>query len=589
MTPKTDKGQTAEPLDISTRSIQIRIALINYSMLGIFLFYSEFINAVFNNLLDSQGASLAQRVVFTFKPTVVILYLALASILFAIVNRKLKPLYRWIHSPVRQGPSYAKARTAAIRIPWNILIFQIVAWSAGTTAYYIIHGFQAESGIPYIFGLLAKLSVGILSGMFTAILINITLLPVKAQLRIQRIRKGENELFSRIRETLVLLSASFYLAVTLSYIAYYYARSGQTSPDLSFYLPLFAISLAGILISAVLMALSRREYRIQIRSVQSGISDLADGSSDLDRRISILTFNELGEIAQGVNQILDNFQELMEEIRETSRSITDSTTTVSSSAQENASYANEQAAATSEVVSTMENVNELSQKVDDQVDRVAEQSGAVQHHVKDGVTTIQENIRQMDSVKSSYAQTFKEINNLGQLVEGIGEIVKMINGIADQIKIIAFNATLEAAAAGEAGKNFEIVATEIRRLADNTVVSTKEIKTNINRIEQTSRKLEELSEEDSRKIKEAWQMSQKVEDLFSQIQKSSQTTSDSAQEIQGSVDQQVNAFDQILTTMRQISSAIGQFSDSIDQNSTTAADLDRTVKVLNRIMERYGQ
>lgn len=566
-----------------------RIALINYSMLGFFLFFSEFINAVFNNLLDDQGLTFFERVVFAFKPTVVILYVIFASILFMIILRQLKPLFSWLGEPVYRGESYRKARTAAIRIPWNILTFQVVAWSLGTTVYYVLHGFQAESGIPYIFGLLIKVSVGIISGMYTSILINLTLVPTKRALKIRSIRKGENEGFSRMREMLVLLSSSLYIVVTLSYIAYYYARGVQHDPGMGFYLPVFGISLTGLLISGILMALSRREYNLQIRSVMEVVDALARESSDPEKRISILTFNELGEIAQYVNRILNNFKKLMAEIQGTSETITVSTQKVSSAAQENASYANEQASATTEVVSTMENVNDLSRRVDEQVDQVARHSVLVKEHVQDGFSTIHQNIEQMNSVKESYAETFEGISNLGEMIKGVWEIVKLINGIAGQIKIIAFNATLEASAAGEAGKNFEIVATEIRRLADNTVDSTQEIKSIIGEIQDASNHLADLSSQDSEKIKEAWQMSQKIEGLFSQILEASEASTQSAEEIQGSVDQQVNAFEQILSTMKQISTAISRFSGTIDEGTSTAVDLDETAKVLNGIVKRYGR
>ena len=75
-------------------------------------------------------------------------------------------------------------------------------------------------------------------------------------------------------------------------------------------------------------------------------------------------------------------------------------------------------------------------------------------------------------------ETISGIKMLGEKIESIWDIVNIINGIADQTKIIAFNAELEASAAGEAGKNFQIVATEIRRLADSTVSSTNEINNN---------------------------------------------------------------------------------------------------------------
>ncbi|THB68701.1 MAG: chemotaxis protein, partial [Spirochaetaceae bacterium] len=208
-------------------------------------------------------------------------------------------------------------------------------------------------------------------------------------------------------------------------------------------------------------------------------------------------------------------------------------------------------------------------------------------NVQDGFTIIRQNLQQMDHVKTSYMQTIDGIKNLSEHISGIWEIVKIINGIAGQIKIIAFNAALEASSAGEAGKNFEIVASEIRRLADNTVASTKEIRSRIGEIEEASDKLIQFSGSDSEKIQEAWKLSQVIEDLFAKILQSSEASAESAEEIQGSVDKQVNAFEQILITLRQISEGISEFTASIDENSTTAESLNQTVQVLNNIVQRH--
>lgn len=578
--PKNAKK--AKPVTAGT--IKVKLGIINYGILALFLFSSEFMNAIFNNKLDEAGASFAQRVSFAFKPTVVFLFFIFASVLFTMILRYLRPLFSWM----KKGTFYLKARTAAIRIPWTILIFQVVAWTTGTTLYYAINGFQAESGIPYIFGLLLKVAVGLIAGMFTAILVNLTLLPVKGLLKIEDIKKGENDGFSRIRDTLVVLFASFYIVVTFAYIAYYYARYGAITIGISFYLPLFTLCIISLAVPVMLMALARYEYRIQIKSITGVVRDLAGENSDPDHRISILTFNELGEIAAYVNTILNNFASLLSKISSTGMTIAESTKQISSSSHQNAAYANEQAAAATEVVSTMEDVDTLSKEVGNQVRKVAEQSSSVKQHVQDGVSTIQQNLEQMNHVRSSYAQTIEGIRTLGEHIDGIWEIVKIINGIAGQIKIIAFNAALEASSAGDAGKNFEIVAGEIRRLADNTVDSTKEIKNRITEIEEASDKLIQLSEQDSGKIEEAWELSRKVEGLFSRILEASDTSAASAAEIQDSVDKQVNAFEQILITLRQISEGISEFTGSIDESSETAAALEGTAGVLKEIVERYG-
>jgi len=496
----------------------------------------------------------------------------------------LRPLFIYLE----KKEQYKQARTAAIRIPWTILIFQIGSWALGTTIYYIIYHFHAESGIPFVFGLLLKTAVGLMAGMYSAIFINITLMPAKRKLMIQEIRPGEFDGFSRVRDTLVVLFSSYYIVVTFAYLTYYYANRGIAGGlGLEYYLPLFGLCVTSMTISGGLMALSRYEYRQQIQSIRDVVRDLSLQTSDFDHRINILNFNELGDIAGFVNKILNNFDTLLEAIQGTSEKIRESTKRVASASQQNAAYSNQQAAAASEVVSTMEDVDVLSKRVGSQVQLVVEQSVSVKENVRDGFSAIQQNLDKMDQVKVSYSQTIEGMRTLGEHINGIWEVVKIINNIAGQIKIIAFNAALEASSAGEAGKNFEIVATEIRRLSDNTVASTGEIKARISEIEEASDRLVQSSEQDSESIQEAWEMSQEIEGQFTRILEASETSSNSAEEIKESVNKQMNAFEQILCTMRQISDGISEFAQSIDENTETAHTLEETAEVLGGIVDRY--
>ncbi len=565
------------------RLVKSQIIAINIGFLGFFLFFSEFINALFNNLLDEQGADLFQRIVFAFKPTVVGLFFVFSFVLISLIFSYLRPLFFWL----KTGQGYEKARTSALRVPWAILLFQIIAWTIGTTTYYAMYGFQAESGIPYVFGLFLKLSVGLIAGMYSAITINLVLIPTKKKLEIVDVRSGERDGFTRVQDYFVVCSTAFYIAITMAYLAYYYARSGVVELGAQFYGPLFSFILMSMLIAFGLISLSRKQFTLQVRSIAQVVQDLALETTDPDKRIHILIFNELGEIAGNVNRILDNFRSLITDIHSTSSSIADSTGRLSSVTQQNAAYAAEQAAASAEVVSTMEDVDKLSKDVGKKIDNVAEQSVAVKENVQDGFSIIRQNIEQMNQVKASYDQTIEGMKNLSEHISGIWEIVKIINGIAGQIKIIAFNAALEASSAGEAGKNFEIVASEIRRLADNTVDSTKEIKMRIGEIEEASDRLIHFSESDSQKIHQAWELSHTIQSLFQNILSSSEVSAGSAEEIQGSINKQVNAFEQILITLRQISEGIGDFTTSIDENSTTADTLNQTVRVLNGIVQRF--
>src|SRR6056297_2328486 len=581
---KRDNVPDFEALDL-VKHIRIRLALVVYVILGLFLFSSEFMNALFNNSLDSSGAAFVDRLVFAFKPTVVLIYLIFSTILYVIIMRYLKPLFSYIV----EGTGYDQARKAAIKIPWLIIIFQFVAWTVGTTLYYMLKGWEAESGIPFSFGLPLKIAVGFPSGVYTSILFNLILIPAKKKLNIVAMREGEDDTFSRRRDYYVVGAIISFLIINFSYITYYYSRARIDIGFTSFYLPMLLTALFYAVVSYGLMALSKKKYFIQINSVKNVLRKMAKKNTQLDRHINIINYNELGETAAYVNTILNNFYTLLKKISETSSLMSDSSSTLASTSQQNAAHSNQQASSTAEIVSTMEGLDDLSKNIGTQAGQVEDSAGRMKDSVKDGFTITQENIEIMKEVRDSYQNTIEGMRNLGEHIGGIWEIVKIINGIAGQIKIIAFNAALEASAAGEDGKNFEIVASEIRRLADNTVNSTNEIKTKISDIQHASDELIGSSEEDTIKIQDAWEMSHRLEEVFKKILELSETSLQSAASMNQSVSQQINAFEEILLTVKQISEGINEFTDSIEDTKRTAVTIEETVETLNSIVESSSE
>ncbi|HPA72045.1 MAG TPA: methyl-accepting chemotaxis protein, partial [Spirochaetota bacterium] len=161
------------------------------------------------------------------------------------------------------------------------------------------------------------------------------------------------------------------------------------------------------------------------------------------------------------------------------------------------------------------------------------------------------------------------------------------NGIADQTKIIAFNAELEASAAGDAGKNFRIVAGEVRRLADSTVSSTAQIKGKINEIQKSSDSLILASEKGTERIREGVDLSSRLREVFGDILNSAEISASSSEQIVSSVNQQVSAFEQILITLKQISAGIDDFASSTKATSGAAESLKETGDSLKESLAKY--
>jgi methyl-accepting chemotaxis protein len=322
--------------------------------------------------------------------------------------------------------------------------------------------------------------------------------------------------------------------------------------------------------------------------VTSSVRDLAEGEGDLTRRLEIVSEDELGELARYFNIFLEKLRSQMIKIKETSETLTGSVQDLSVSSKEVASTSNSQASAVKEVVSTMEDSDKLSKSVAGRIVKVVGIAEKTRENVENGFAITRGNMEKMEEIRTANSDVINGIKALGKQIKSIWEIVEIINSVADQTKIIAFNAELEASAAGEAGKNFEIVASEIRRLANNTMSSTKAIKERIDEVQHASDSLIDLSEAGTQKIAEGWKVSKNLDAVFQEVLDSSETSADSAQKISESINQQADAFEQILLTLKQISDGIDNFVVSTEATTQASETLRVMADDLKGIVGKYA-
>ena len=246
---------------------------------------------------------------------------------------------------------------------------------------------------------------------------------------------------------------------------------------------------------------------------------------------------------------------------------------LTSSSKDNAETAQNQSTAVKEIVATMEDNTELSENISKKIKDVTSLANKTSEDVADGVEHLEQNVAQLGKIAEANQNTIEGIRALGEKIENIWDIVTLINTVADQAKIIAFNAELEASSAGEAGRNFHIVATEIRRLADGIIDGTKEIKESIAEIQKSSDSLILLSESGTEKIKEGVENAKSLENRFSSIKNSSEITAESADEITTIISQQAVASEQILLSLKKISGGVDKFREATEDISVASEKL----------------
>ncbi len=284
-----------------------------------------------------------------------------------------------------------------------------------------------------------------------------------------------------------------------------------------------------------------------------------------------------------INQIVLLFRSILNEIHEIGTTMIEPIENLAEIAQSTSSTSLEQSTGVKEILATMEDTDRQTRTIVDKIADVTTVAEGTEKNVNAGFETLQSNLDKMTEITDANVSTISGIRELGEKIGGIWEIVKIINDIADQTRIIAFNAELEASSAGGSGKNFHIVANEVRRLAAGITNSVDQIKKQIAEIQHSSDNLIITSESGTEKIREGLELSEKLKEKFNDIQSSSEITVESANQIKEIINQQSTSFDQIVATVRQISSGIENFSNSTGTVNNTAQKLKDAANLLENL------
>ena len=254
-------------------------------------------------------------------------------------------------------------------------------------------------------------------------------------------------------------------------------------------------------------------------------------------------------------------------------SVVESSNELSVISKETAVTSLEQNSGVKELLSAMEESDALSKNIAEKIGEVSLVARRTTDNINEGFSILKENMQKLDEIKRANGVTVNGIKELTEKVSGISDIARIINSIADQTNIIAFNAELEASSAGEVGENFSLVANEIRRLTNSTIQSTEEIRKRIIEIQHSSDELLVSSQNGSKKILDGNKIINDLNQRFEDLKESSESMNYASEDIKKIIEQQTASFAQIVITLRQIAEAAESFSSSTQKISDSAQNL----------------
>ena len=295
----------------------------------------------------------------------------------------------------------------------------------------------------------------------------------------------------------------------------------------------------------------------------------------------IKLFNNMIESEAAVTETASK---TVEQTRDIAKTISKSTDEIFLSSKDIFSTANNQAASVQEIESTINENAQIAMEISEKTSSVAAIASKMENDVIHGFNILERNVNQLENIKTKNDGVISGIIALGNKIIKIRDIVKSINTITDQTKVIAFNASLEAASAGDRGKRFAVVASEVNRLADDIASLTKQIRDQIEEIHGSSSSLIISSEESADKIIEGNNLIKELEDIFREIRSGAEITSNQAQIITVSTQKQQKSSAQINIAIADISKGLSNFIQSTRIATSSAEELTELIEKLDKIL-----
>lgn len=383
------------------------------------------------------------------------------------------------------------------------------------------------------------------------------------------------------------------------------------------------ITVVVLILAGLLVLLAARSILKPLDGVTAKLKDIAEGEGDLTARITVSSHDEIGQVALWFNKFVEKIQSTVSLVSQEAEKVTATSEGLSSNAEE-ASKATQQVAKSIEqvakgsaeqsknieetvqvmeqvaqsihqiaagageqsknVTGTTAEVEEMAKKIEvmaegmETVKQLSEQNGIV---AVNGGQAVDRTVQGMVQLKDSVFETAQKINKLGEYSHKIGEIIRVIDDIAEQTNLLALNAAIEAARAGEHGKGFAVVADEVRKLAERSGKATKEIADLITDIQKETKVAVESMQVGTREVEEGVTIAQEAGRSLEQIVNGVNAAGEHVQKIMGFIND-------ILHSSREVSQAFNNVAAITEENTAATEEMAASSQQVNSSIQNVA-
>ncbi|MCU7836999.1 MAG: methyl-accepting chemotaxis protein [gamma proteobacterium symbiont of Taylorina sp.] len=322
-----------------------------------------------------------------------------------------------------------------------------------------------------------------------------------------------------------------------------------------------------------------------VKELYDVATEFADGN--LARKITYNSHDELGRVSQAFNQMGEQFRELLSEISDSVRHLASASDKTSSVTLQTQQGLRNQQDKTDDVASAMHEMTASMSEVKNNAHQAAEAAKRCESEANQGMGVVSDTITTIRAVSTEVESAVSNIHTLEQDTEKMGSILDVIKGIAEQTNLLALNAAIEAARAGEQGRGFAVVADEVRTLASRTQESTQEIHEMIESLRSGTQNAVTIMNRSKEQAELSVTQSNKADESLKSINSAVNTILEMNTHIASSVEEQTSVADNINENIVSINQVAEESVAGADQMASSSEELARLANHLKTLVGRF--
>jgi methyl-accepting chemotaxis protein len=347
-----------------------------------------------------------------------------------------------------------------------------------------------------------------------------------------------------------------------------------------------ALLVVGIAAGLVVAILITRSIQGAVARMLAVIQEIA-GNNLVVQDMEISSEDEIGQAGRALNEMKNNLRGIIQSIAQTAEHVASASEEISSSASQQAQGAETQKDQTTQVATAMQQMSSTVAQVSENSNHAAEASRKAAETARHGGTIVDETLSKMRTIVEAVRGTAAKVDELGKSSDQIGHIIGVIDDIADQTNLLALNAAIEAARAGEQGRGFAVVADEVRKLAERTTTATKEIAQMIKNIQDETRVAVTAMEAGTKQVEEGVKSTAQAGDSLKEIIQMSEQVGEMIAHIATAATEQSSATEQVNQNMDQIARLVNESALGSQQSAKACQDLSGLALDLQKMVGNF--